>query len=141
MIYYVKVASDGRVLNAGSVQEAAWAAHQKAVGPLIQVDTPVPDCNAVAWRDGKLVQLPPAPGPHHRFSYADMQWQPDTEAVWSKVRDSRDAKLAKTDWRVTKASEDGKPMSKAWKDYRQALRDITQQPDPFNIEWPVEPPG
>jgi len=23
--------------------------------------------------------------------------------------------------------------------YRQALRDITQQADPFNIIWPIEP--
>lgn len=27
-----------------------------------------------------------------------------------------------------------------WASYRQALRDITTQSDPFNIQWPV-PPG
>jgi hypothetical protein len=30
------------------------------------------------------------------------------------------------------------PVNKtAWAAYRQALRDITAQSDPFNIEWPV----
>ena len=26
-----------------------------------------------------------------------------------------------------------------WQAYRQALRDITEQPDPFNIVWPETP--
>jgi len=26
-----------------------------------------------------------------------------------------------------------------WETYRQELRDITDQPDPFNINWPTPP--
>lgn len=59
---------------------------------------------------------------------------------WIEVREIRDRKLADTDW--TRLSD--VPMDdltrQMWAVYRQALRDITQQTDPFNIVWPT-PPG
>ena len=57
----------------------------------------------------------------------------------NEVRAIRDAKLAATDWRVARANESGVPLAQEWIDYRQALRDITEQPDPWFIEWPEEP--
>ena len=54
---------------------------------------------------------------------------------WSGIRDERDSKLVGTDWR---ASSD-LTMSDAWKNYRQALRDVPTQSDPYNITWPTEP--
>ena len=58
-----------------------------------------------------------------------------TEQKWVKIRIQRNTKLSATDWR---ASSD-LTLSDAWKTYRQALRDITTQSDPFNITWPTEP--
>ncbi len=54
---------------------------------------------------------------------------------WSGIRDERDSKLVGTDWR---ASSD-LTISDAWKNYRQALRDVPTQSDPYNITWPTEP--
>ena len=54
---------------------------------------------------------------------------------WTRVRNKRNGLLEDTDWR---ASSD-LTLSDAWKNYRQALRDITTQSDPFNITWPTEP--
>ena len=54
---------------------------------------------------------------------------------WKNIRVERDRKLLATDWR---ASSD-LTLSDAWKTYRQALRDITTQSDPYNITWPTEP--
>ena len=54
---------------------------------------------------------------------------------WVNIREERDEKLRDTDWR---ASSD-LTLSDAWKDYRQALRDITTQSDPYNITWPTPP--
>tara|TARA_R100000353_G_scaffold3362_4_gene5210 strand:- start:2367 stop:2636 length:270 start_codon:yes stop_codon:yes gene_type:complete len=54
---------------------------------------------------------------------------------WNQVRFQRNEKLAETDWR---ASSD-LTLSDDWKSYRQALRDITTQSDPYNIAWPTEP--
>ena len=54
---------------------------------------------------------------------------------WVDVRYLRDLKLQATDWR---ASSD-LSLSDASKNYRQALRDVPTQSDPFNITWPTEP--
>ena len=53
---------------------------------------------------------------------------------WQVVRNQRNQMLKDTDW--TQVSDS--PVDKAaWATYRQALRDITTQADPFNIVWPV----
>ena len=54
---------------------------------------------------------------------------------WSSIRGHRNEILSDTDWR---ASSD-LTMSDAWKNYRQALRDVPTQSDPYNITWPTEP--
>ena len=54
---------------------------------------------------------------------------------WEKVRTTRNQLLANTDWR---ASSD-LTLSDEWKTYRQALRDVPTQSDPYNITWPTEP--
>lgn len=55
---------------------------------------------------------------------------------WTNVRSDRNKLLAATDWtQIYDAPVE--PM--AWTGYRQALRDITTQADPFNIVWPVAP--
>jgi hypothetical protein len=62
-----------------------------------------------------------------------------TDRQWAVVRTERNARLAASDW--TQLADN--PLSgedrALWADYRQALRDITTQADPFNISWPVEP--
>ena len=58
-----------------------------------------------------------------------------TNSQWESIRDQRDNLLKQTDWR---ASSD-LTLSDEWKTYRQALRDITTQSDPFNITWPSIP--
>ena len=58
-----------------------------------------------------------------------------TNQQWVNVRSERDLKLQETDWR---ASSD-LTLSDTWKTYRQALRDVPTQSDPFNITWPTKP--
>ena len=59
-----------------------------------------------------------------------------TEAQWANVRSERNAKLAACDWTQL---PDAPVVHAVWAGYRQALRDITDQTDPFNIVWPQEP--
>jgi hypothetical protein len=50
---------------------------------------------------------------------------------------TRDFLLIQSDWTML---PDAPTDKKAWKAYRQALRDITQQPGfPDNIVWPTKP--
>ena len=58
-----------------------------------------------------------------------------TDRQWAAIRQQRDTLISATDWRVLP----DQPVSQPWISYRQALRDITLQADPFNIVWPVAP--
>ena len=59
------------------------------------------------------------------------------EITWEQVRKYRDNILEKTDWRAVK----DRTMPQVWKDYRQALRDITEYDSPEEAadNWPVMP--
>ena len=59
------------------------------------------------------------------------------ENKWIEIRDFRDSLLLECDW--TQVSDSPQASNNDWKVYRQALRDITTQSDPFNITWPVKP--
>lgn len=73
-----------------------------------------------------------------------------TEAISFWLRRQRDKLLYETDWIVTKYSELGQTIPEQWKNYRQALRDITENIsdvviDPTNptmisnVNWPEMP--
>jgi len=56
----------------------------------------------------------------------------------SAVRSKRDLLLASTDWTQTPDQLEERKI--IYKEYRQALRDITEQNGfPFNVVWPVKP--
>lgn len=74
--------------------------------------------------------------------YTLENWTPEqiaeaTEAQWSDVRNERDAKLQACDWTQLPDVPLTAEQRQQWVDYRQALRDVTGQSDPFNIVWPV----
>lgn len=59
-----------------------------------------------------------------------------TEQEWMAVRNQRHFLLTRSDWtQLLDAPVD----AATWATYRQALRDITGQADPFNIIWPSAP--
>ena len=58
---------------------------------------------------------------------------------WTAIRSERDRRLNETDWVSIRAADTATPMSAEWASYRQALRDITTQTDPFSITWPTKP--
>jgi hypothetical protein len=60
------------------------------------------------------------------------------ENQWEVVRVARNEILKECDWTVLPDS----PLSgsiEEWKTYRQQLRDVTSQPNPFEISWPTQP--
>ena len=85
------------------------------------------------------LKKPERPSPHHDFDYTTKQWQPNPDAAWQAAKMKRSQLLTASDWVVTKATESGLPVPQPWMDYRQALRDITLQTDPWAIVWPVAP--
>lgn len=90
--------------------------------------------------DGASVRAMPArPSPHHAFDYRMKQWRLDTTEAWAAVRRERDTRLAASDWTTLPDVPLTNEQRAAWYLFRQALRDVTQQPDPLNIEWPAQP--
>ncbi len=54
---------------------------------------------------------------------------------WEEIRSLRNTLLAECDWRANTDVT----LSDDWKTYRQALRDVPTQTDPYKITWPTEP--
>jgi hypothetical protein len=135
------VSSDGELLgavyssNPGGVPNAAAlypGAHELDVAP--PSFKAYWSAEARAWQAAGV-----APNEHCIFDYRLRQWvDPRTQQTqWDVVRNQRSALLAASDW--TQLPDVPLAMKQAWADYRQALRDITLQPDPFNIIWPTPP--
>ena len=61
----------------------------------------------------------------------------NTESQWSKVRSQRDTLLSSCDW--TQLPDVALSNKTEWATYRQKLRDITDQTNPYNIIWPEAP--
>ena len=62
-----------------------------------------------------------------------------TEQGWRGIRHERSEILSQSDYMVIQAVEAGTTIASDWGTYRQALRDITNQSDPFNVTWPTKP--
>ena len=63
------------------------------------------------------------------------------DAQWHLIRAERWRLLVETDKHIMSDRPMAPELREAWIAYRQALRDITKQPDPANIVWPVSPEG
>jgi len=58
-------------------------------------------------------------------------------AKWEEVKLIRTEMLLECDW--TQLSDIPTETKELWQPYRQSLRDITSQSNPFNIVWPDKP--
>jgi hypothetical protein len=85
------------------------------------------------------VLIPDAPNDYSKFDFDAKQWvkKYTDEQRWDMVRLVRYKKLESSDW--TQLPDVPISTKEAWATYRQALRDITNQADPFNITWPTPP--
>ena len=55
---------------------------------------------------------------------------------WNEIREIRTEMLKECDWTQLSDVNLSEEEKETWREYRQALRDITLQDDPFNIIWP-----
>lgn len=118
--------ANGVIILTGTLSEdlvVPWAEANAGNNQYLIVDNPI---NSQLWQvqNGQLVPTPQSVL---------------TANQWNVVKYQRDTLLSETDWHVTKAVETGQPINQDWANYRQQLRDITTQSDPFNIVWPTPP--
>jgi hypothetical protein len=113
-----------------------WETEEKA---FIKIDGLV-DEEKVYYKDGQLLEYPEKPGKF--YNWDGSSWVEDVNSLTVSVKHTRDLMLQESDWTdlVSASGRLGNAKHKAWQDYRQALRDITAQPDyPTNITWPTKP--
>lgn len=58
------------------------------------------------------------------------------DQAWATVRQDRNFRLSRSDWTQLADSPLNEQQKNLAATYRQQLRDITEQSDPFNIVWP-----
>ena len=63
----------------------------------------------------------------------------EIESMWRSIRDRRNVFLTESDWTQLPDSPLTNQKQTEWQIYRQSLRDITTQLNPFSIEWPTPP--
>jgi hypothetical protein len=82
-------------------------------------------------------QLPPKPDGFYNFDQNTKQWVADLGAWEADAKQKRQTLLYQSDW--TQLS-DAPVDRQAWANYRQHLRDITEQQDfPIKIDWGKSP--
>lgn len=131
--------ADGTVIRTGECPDVAIGVQAQEGEFLYAGAISITDRVDPATGKRIAVNVPQKPGEHYRYDSPSNKWLPDMESAWASVKRQRDALLKATDWRVLRAMDVGTPMNESWLQYRQSLRDITQQTDPFNIVWPVIP--
>lgn len=102
------------------------------------------------YLDNKLINTGQSIFPPNEYSVWDTStdsWKdprPQTEIIeekWTEVKNKRNDLLIQSDWTDTLSAKArlGDTKYNIWQEYRQALRDITNQNDPFKIVWPTIP--
>jgi hypothetical protein len=63
----------------------------------------------------------------------------DIDRQWANIRSERNQRLSACDWTQLSDAPLTNVETADWCIYRQYLRDITNQANPFNIQWPEKP--
>ena len=70
---------------------------------------------------------------------SDEEISTKVEEKWLEIRELRDTLLTQSDWTQFQDSPITGPTLTEWQTYRQSLRDITSQSNPFSLSWPARP--
>lgn len=82
-------------------------------------------------------ELPPKPEGFYRFDQNTKQWAADLEAWAADAKQKRQVLLYQSDWTQL---PDAPVDKQAWAEYRQHLRDISEQSGfPTKIDWGTPP--
>jgi hypothetical protein len=73
------------------------------------------------------------------IEYTESMVQNKNDVQWYQIRSIRNTYLTECDWTQLPDSPLTIEKKQEWTVYRQSLRDITNQEDPFNIIWPTKP--
>ena len=73
-----------------------------------------------------------------KYTIGQRDKEPIDKQYAESIRNRRDNLIKESDWRAVSDRE----LEPEWKEYRQALRDITKQEGfPHDVKWPTDPDG
>lgn len=103
---------------------------------VIETESQIP-LNLYYIKNNKLKEIPEQPLNKNKFDYNLEEWVIDYNLQWDLIKQIRNKLLQDSDW--TQLPDVPILTKSTWALYRQQLRDITNQTDPFNIIWPKMP--
>ena len=93
------------------------------------------------WRNDQWNTRESKPSEHHYWT--DFAWVRSLDSFWSGVRYQRDMLLIQSDWTQLADNVIESDLQTSWRNYRQALRDITttysSAESDDDITWPTKP--
>jgi hypothetical protein len=145
--YYALINQSGAITQVGSVEQDVdlnVIFNSNPAYSVLAVETA--DLKDLAttrynYQTQEFITVPAQPTPYHEWTATGWQDQTPVNKKWEEIRRIRDAILQQTDWIVVRAAEASLTITPAFTEYRQDLRDVTEQPDAFNITWPQRPAG
>lgn len=137
---YVEIGDHGMVIGSGSASGPSFdSLNEFKGGNLVEMEQALKEGEIAYLQGGKIHLAPSSPGPGYVFDPINKHWVLSTQALWTDIRFKRDSLMQATDWVNIRSMETGVPIPKEFLAYRQALRDITNQENPENIQWPTPP--
>lgn len=136
---FVVYLQSGQIIRSGACQEKDLEFQAGDGESILEVEENKP-YQYVA--NGQLIDMPPKPSENYFFDYDTKQWVFDTEKAINDALQKRYLLLKDGPDRISPIWYDSMTQEEknAWADYRQALLDITSQPDyPNDIIWPIKP--
>ncbi len=139
MILYISInAMTGEILRSGSAQDIDHVSSMG--GKVIEVSdaTITPSTHYVDPGTGAVCAKPPKPEGCFEWDAATRSWQFNKARAAGEAVFQRNALLSASDW--TQMPDVPTATAESWRAYRQALRDLTDQPGfPGKITWPTAP--
>jgi hypothetical protein len=129
---YIVYNSNGQIIKTGSCADSDF----ERQGEFVMEGTA--DDSSQYIENGQIVDMPPRPSDSHFFDYTNKSWKFNQGYAESIIRGKRDHLLSLSDWTQMPDVSMSDEVREQWKVYRQALRDITQQPLD-QLKWPDEP--
>lgn len=137
-VFYIQYdVQTGKIFVSGITDEAAIAGRSG----FMVVDRII-DNTQYKVENGQIVAIPPKPGIYYYYDYTTSQWVYDEQENADAVINQRNYLLYQSDWTQIPNNPLTPEVQQEWAVYRQALRDIPQQPGfPANVVWPTPPQG
>jgi hypothetical protein len=144
MTSFLFVRPNGQIIGSGAVPDIDVERLVPPVGSAVVLGfdgEPVEGCY-FDFGSSQVVQNTDKPGKYYAFNYDEKVWVLSSELASVDTKMQRNKLLQASDWTDTASAPArlGQELYDQWQTYRQALRDITDQPGyPLDIVWPTPP--